>query len=143
MTERGAFTRRQLVRGLVAGLGTAAVATSAPWASTAAFGRRAATRTAGAAPAQPAGIGAYSADVLPPGIRSRFAHDINGITMHVLEGGYEATNRPGVLLLHGEVRLKGRTYIRSPGAYQVRMQRSVDDEPFTNFGTVWWKRVEP
>ena len=48
-----------------------------------------------------AAIGAYSADVLPPGIRSRFAHDINGITMHVLEAGYEATNRPGVLLLHG------------------------------------------
>ena len=103
MAEHGAFTRRQLVRGLVAGLGlgTAAVAMSAPWAGTGAFGGRAASRAGGAAPAQPAGIGAYSADVLPPGIRSRFAHDINGITMHVLEAGYEATNRPGVLLLHG------------------------------------------
>jgi len=39
--------------------------------------------------------------VLPPGIRSRFVHDINGLRMHVLEAGFESTGRPCVLLLHG------------------------------------------
>ena len=39
--------------------------------------------------------------VLPPGIRSRFVHDINGLRMHMLEAGFEADGRPLVLLLHG------------------------------------------
>ena len=52
---------------------------------------------------------------LPPGIRSRFAKDINGLTMHFLEAGFESSagepgaasasplpgDRPCVLLLHG------------------------------------------
>ena len=38
---------------------------------------------------------------LPPGIRSRFVDDINGLRMHVLEAGYETRGRPCVLLLHG------------------------------------------
>jgi pimeloyl-ACP methyl ester carboxylesterase len=38
---------------------------------------------------------------LPAGIRSRFVDDINGLSMHVLEAGYEAKGRPCVLLLHG------------------------------------------
>jgi len=38
---------------------------------------------------------------LPPGIRSRFVDDINGLRMHVLEAGYETKGRPCVLLLHG------------------------------------------
>src|SRR6516225_7302586 len=38
---------------------------------------------------------------LPPGIRSRFAPDINGLRIHILEAGYEANGRPLVLLLHG------------------------------------------
>src|SRR5918995_6427471 len=36
-----------------------------------------------------------------PEIRSRFVKDINGLTMHVLEAGFEAQDRPCVLLLHG------------------------------------------
>lgn len=40
-------------------------------------------------------------EVLPPGIRSRFVPDVNGLTMHVLEAGYETAHRPCVLLLHG------------------------------------------
>jgi pimeloyl-ACP methyl ester carboxylesterase len=43
----------------------------------------------------------YSAAVLPPGIRSRFVNDVNGIRMHVLEAGFEVPGRPGVVLLHG------------------------------------------
>ena len=38
---------------------------------------------------------------LAPGIRSRLVPNINGLTMHVLEAGFEDKNRPCVLLLHG------------------------------------------
>ena len=38
---------------------------------------------------------------LPQGIRARFVHDINGLSMHVLEAGFETPGRPCVLLLHG------------------------------------------
>jgi pimeloyl-ACP methyl ester carboxylesterase len=38
---------------------------------------------------------------LPPGIRSRFVDDINGLRMHVLEAGFETRGRPCILLLHG------------------------------------------
>jgi pimeloyl-ACP methyl ester carboxylesterase len=38
---------------------------------------------------------------LPPGIRSRFVDDINGLRMHALEAGYETRGRRCVLLLHG------------------------------------------
>jgi pimeloyl-ACP methyl ester carboxylesterase len=48
---------------------------------------------------------AYEEAPLLPGIRSRFVEDINGLTMHVLEAGFEGGpqngNRPCVLLLHG------------------------------------------
>ncbi len=39
--------------------------------------------------------------VLPPGIRSRFVPDINGLRIHILDAGYDDTRRPCVLLLHG------------------------------------------
>src|SRR6185436_13666299 len=38
---------------------------------------------------------------LPAGIRSRVVPNINGLTMHVLEAGYERAGRPCALLLHG------------------------------------------
>ncbi|MEM8645165.1 MAG: alpha/beta hydrolase [Pseudomonadota bacterium] len=38
---------------------------------------------------------------LPDGVRSRYLSDINGLTMHILESGYEAGGRGLVLLLHG------------------------------------------
>jgi pimeloyl-ACP methyl ester carboxylesterase len=38
---------------------------------------------------------------LPPGIRSRFVENINGLRMHVLEAGFETKGRSCVLLLHG------------------------------------------
>ena len=41
------------------------------------------------------------ASILPPGIRARFIEGINGLTMHVLEAGFETPGRPCVLLLHG------------------------------------------
>src|SRR6202049_4727934 len=38
---------------------------------------------------------------LPSTIRSRFVDDINGLSMHVLEAGFENKGRPLVLLMHG------------------------------------------
>ena len=38
---------------------------------------------------------------LPAGIRSRYVSDINGLTFHVLEAGFEEKGRPCLLLLHG------------------------------------------
>jgi pimeloyl-ACP methyl ester carboxylesterase len=38
---------------------------------------------------------------LPPGIRSRYVPNINGLTFHVLEAGFESKGRPCLLLLHG------------------------------------------
>ncbi len=35
---------------------------------------------------------------LPPGIRSRFVENINGLRMHVLEAGYQTRGRRCVLL---------------------------------------------
>ncbi|HEX5455016.1 MAG TPA: alpha/beta fold hydrolase [Stellaceae bacterium] len=39
--------------------------------------------------------------ILPPGIRSRFIDDINGLRVHILEAGFEEPGRPLVVLLHG------------------------------------------
>ena len=38
---------------------------------------------------------------IPAGIRSRYIANVNGMTVHVLEAGYETPGRPAVLLLHG------------------------------------------
>jgi pimeloyl-ACP methyl ester carboxylesterase len=38
---------------------------------------------------------------LPRGVRSRFVAGVGGMTMHVLEAGFEVPGRPSVLLLHG------------------------------------------
>ena len=44
---------------------------------------------------------AYGQTTLAAGIRSRFVANVNGLTMHVLEAGYETAGRPSLLLLHG------------------------------------------
>jgi len=43
----------------------------------------------------------YGELALPPGMRSRLVKNVNGLTMHMLETGFEGENRPCVLLLHG------------------------------------------
>src|SRR5262247_3930770 len=43
----------------------------------------------------------YGNGTLPPGIRSRPIANVNGLTVHILEAGYESPGRPAVLLLHG------------------------------------------
>jgi pimeloyl-ACP methyl ester carboxylesterase len=81
------LTRRRLMQTLAAALAPAAVgARPRAWQSPA----------PGAPPAVP-----YNPALLPAGIRSRFVDNINGLRMHVLEAGFEARGRPGVVLLHG------------------------------------------
>jgi len=43
----------------------------------------------------------YGNSTIPPGIRSRTVANVNGLTVHMLEAGYEIAGRPAVLLLHG------------------------------------------
>jgi pimeloyl-ACP methyl ester carboxylesterase len=43
----------------------------------------------------------YGSGTLPAGIRSRHIANVNGMTVHILEAGYETPGRPAVLLLHG------------------------------------------
>ena len=44
---------------------------------------------------------AYGNGTIPAGIRSRQITHVNGMTVHILEAGYETAGRPAVLLLHG------------------------------------------
>ncbi len=46
-------------------------------------------------------IGPLDPAVLPPGVRSRFVENVNGLRMHVLEAGFETPGRPALLLIHG------------------------------------------
>ncbi|PWU01506.1 MAG: alpha/beta hydrolase [Terriglobia bacterium] len=43
----------------------------------------------------------YGHGTLPAGVRSRHIPGVNGMTVHILEAGYETPGRPAVLLLHG------------------------------------------
>ena len=43
----------------------------------------------------------YGNGTIPAGIRSRHISNVNGMTVHILEAGYETPGRPAVLLLHG------------------------------------------
>ena len=88
MRSDAGLTRRQLIRGLGALAGSAAFVTTA---------------RPGLLAEQPttAPVGPYPDDTLPDGVRSRFVHGINGLTLHVLEAGFQAQRRPCVLMLHG------------------------------------------
>ena len=44
---------------------------------------------------------AYGADTLDASIRSRFVEGVNGMTMHILEAGWQEEDRPRLLMLHG------------------------------------------
>src|SRR5258708_40234782 len=43
----------------------------------------------------------YGNGTLPPGVRARLIPDINGLTVNILEVGFETAGRPLVLMLHG------------------------------------------
>ncbi|MCE2540526.1 MAG: hypothetical protein J4G16_09085 [Acidobacteria bacterium] len=59
-------------------------------------------------------------------------------------GGYFSHHWEAAPITRGEsrIRLRGRTYMTSPFAYQVRTRISIDGGPFVNFGSVWWERAE-
>jgi pimeloyl-ACP methyl ester carboxylesterase len=46
-------------------------------------------------------LGPYGNGTVPPGIRSRMIENVNGLTVHMLEAGFEQPGRPALLLLHG------------------------------------------
>jgi pimeloyl-ACP methyl ester carboxylesterase len=50
---------------------------------------------------------------LPAGIRERYVPGVNGLTIHILEAGYDSPQRPAILLLHGfpEIAYSWRTVI--------------------------------
>ena len=43
----------------------------------------------------------YGNGTIPAGIRSRAVANVNGLTVHMLEAGFDRPGRPAVLLLHG------------------------------------------
>src|SRR5260221_3863870 len=47
------------------------------------------------------GLPPYGNGTLPPGVRARLIPDINGLTVNILEAGFETPGRPLVLMLHG------------------------------------------
>jgi pimeloyl-ACP methyl ester carboxylesterase len=56
---------------------------------------------AGQARTDVAALPPYGNSTLAAGIRSRRVANVNGLTVHILEAGYETPGRPAVLLLHG------------------------------------------
>jgi pimeloyl-ACP methyl ester carboxylesterase len=84
------LTRRRLIQGLATVLVPAALIKEA---------------RSIAAPQQSAATSAselpYNPALLPQGIRSRFVNNINDLRVHVLEAGFDAKDRPCVVLLHG------------------------------------------
>ncbi len=47
------------------------------------------------------GLPPYGNGTLPPGVRARLIPNINGLTVNILEAGFETPGRPLVLMLHG------------------------------------------
>ena len=81
------FSRRAFVA-TAAGLGGLAIASGIP-------ARAAIVRT------DFSKLPPYGNGTLPAGIRSRQIENVNGMTVHILEAGYETRGRQAVLLLHG------------------------------------------
>ena len=64
----------------------------------------AATRGLMRRPTQARSVGVlppYGNGTIPAGIRSRAVPNVNGLTMHLLEAGFDTPGRPAILLLHG------------------------------------------
>src|SRR5271169_2018037 len=81
------LSRRALLA-TAAGVGSLAIAAAAP-------ARAAITR------ADFAGLPPYGNGTLPAGVRPRLIPNVNGLTVNILEAGFETPGRPLVLLLHG------------------------------------------
>ena len=49
---------------------------------------------------------------------------------------------PSVSYAGEALRLQGRTSITSPFAYRLQLRLAIGNEPFTNFGSIWWDRLD-
>lgn len=103
--QSGSLTRRQLIQGAITGLAGAAIAPPArastlPAAELTAIAQRQNDVEKSSQRTENVNV-AYGKTTLPPGIRSRFVNNSNGLRMHVLEAGFEVKDRPCILLLHG------------------------------------------
>src|ERR1700704_1094899 len=83
-------------RGFVATAASAATA-----AAVGAFGLAPGAACAAIVRTDISGLPPYGNATLPAGIRSRTLDNQNGLTVHMLEAGFEEPGRPCVLLLHG------------------------------------------
>ena len=101
---KDALTRRQLMRDVVAALASTTAASCAR-ASDAFVDSSVRSQSTNSIKALAESVKnsnvAYGKSTFPSGIRSRFVKDVNGLTIHILEAGFEAEDRPCVLLLHG------------------------------------------
>jgi len=103
-STKGVLTRRGLMRGTIAALAPTAVAAyvrASGMSGDVTFHTPSPNHVKEATPVEKNMNVAYGEATLPAGIRSRFVEDINGLTFHVLEAGFEVKDRPCVLLLHG------------------------------------------
>src|ERR1700688_4031874 len=82
------LTRRTFLVTSAAGLGRLAIAQSAP-------ARPSIVQT------DFSKLPAYGNGTIHAGIRSRQIANVNGMTVHILEAGYETPGRPAILFLHG------------------------------------------
>src|SRR5689334_3571381 len=46
-------------------------------------------------------LAAYGNGTIPAGIRSRSIPNVNGLTVHILEAGFDVPDRPAIILMHG------------------------------------------
>src|SRR5262245_35888753 len=70
-------------------------------AATGGFMRRPSQARSGVVRADLSTLPPYGNGTIPVGIRSRTVANVNGLTVHMLEAGFETPGRPAVLLLHG------------------------------------------
>src|SRR5262245_16932289 len=84
---RSSLSRRNLV---------ALAATTA-----AGFGRASSQERSSIIRTDPGTLPPYGNGSIPAGIRSRAIANVNGLTVHMLEAGFDKPGRPAVLLLHG------------------------------------------
>ena len=82
------LSRRALLAAVASGAGSLAFAAAAP-------ARAAITNT------DVRGLPPYGNGTLPAGVRARLIPNVNGLTVNILEAGFETPGRPLVLLLHG------------------------------------------
>ena len=85
----------------MAGLSRRAFVAVTAAAATAGFARDPRQARSSVARADLSTLPPYGNGTIPAGIRSREVANVNGMTVHMLEAGFERPGRPAVLLLHG------------------------------------------